>query len=166
MPDSGPCFEDFLINVDPQYQGFARQTHEQLLQNECKLKMTLAKNGYVVSYQYGKKKRVVMNFVFRKSGLVARIYGDHAGQYLDFLETLPVSMIKKIEKAPGCKRFENPPRCYEKCGGYVFTIKKTQYMKCRYNCFMFEVDDESIPFIQEFLEKEMEIRNSEFGIRN
>jgi len=161
MPEPAAIFDDFIINVDPQYQGFALHIHDNMLQNGCKLKMTLAKNGYVVSYQHGKKKHVVMNFVFRKSGLVARIYGDHVGQYIDFLETFPESMIKSIEKAPGCKRFENPPRCYEKCGGYVFTIKKTQYTKCRYNCFLFKVDDESIPFIQQFLEKELDERNVE-----
>jgi len=160
MPENGLNFEDFILSVEPRYQGFARQTHEYMLQNDCKLKITSAKSGYVVSYQHGKKKRVIMNFVFRKSGLVARIYGDFAGNYPEHLEALPDKMIKSIEKAPGCKRFENPPRCSEKCGGYVFSIKKTQHMKCRYNCFMFEVDDESIPYIQTFLEKELEMRSA------
>ena len=152
-------FEDFLMNVEPQYQGFAIQTHGYMLENDCKLKMMLAKNGYVVSYLFGKKKRVVLNFVFRKSGLVARIYGDSVGQYIDFLETLPETMIKSIEKAPNCKRFENPPRCSEKCGGYVFAIKGTQHAKCRYNCFLFQVSEESIPFITAFFEKELEFRS-------
>ena len=166
MPESLLNFEDFIICVDPKDQGFALETHEYMLQNGCKLKMTSAKNGYVVSYQHGKKKRVIMNFVFRKSGLVTRIYGDFVGLYPDYLEALPEKMMKSIEKAPGCKRFESPPRCSEKCSGYVFTIKESQHAKCRYNCFMFEVDDESKPYILEFLEKELEMRNSEFGIRN
>jgi len=151
-------FEDFIIEVEPQYQDFARKMHEFLLQNDNKLKMTSAKNGYVVSYQYGKKKRVLMNFVFRKSGLVARIYADHIGQYIDVLESVSVSMKKAVEKAPKCKRFEEPTSCNPKCSGYVFTLGDTQHQKCRYNCFMFNVNDESIPFIRTMIEKELECR--------
>jgi hypothetical protein len=62
-------FDDFLVNVNPQYRGFAMQTHEAMLQGGCKLKLTPAKSGYVVSYAHGKSKRVIMNFVFRKKGL-------------------------------------------------------------------------------------------------
>jgi len=151
-------FEDFIIEVDPQYQEFARKMHEYLLQNDCKLKMTSAKNGYVVSYQHGKKKRVLMNFVFRKSGLVARIYADHIGQYIEVLESVPGSMKKTVEKAPKCKRFEEPTSCNPKCSGYVFTLGDTQHEKCRYNCFLFTVNDESIPFIRTLIEKELGCR--------
>ena len=151
-------FEDFIIEVDPQYQDFARKMHEYLLQNDCKLKMASAKNGYVVSYQHGMKKRVLMNFVFRKSGLVARIYADHIGQYIEVLETVPDSMKTTVEKAPKCKRFEVPAGCNSKCGGYVFTLGDTQYQKCRYNCFLFGVNDESVPFIRTMIEKELRCR--------
>ena len=151
-------FEVFIVEVDPQYQGFAREMHEYLLQNDCKLKMTSAKNGYVVSYQYGKKKRVLMNFVFRKSGLVTRVYADHINQYLDMLEAIPDNMKKAVEKAPKCKRFEETPGCNTKCSGYVFNLSNIQHQKCKYNCFLFEVNDESIPFIKTMIEKELECR--------
>ena len=152
-------FEDYLLEVDSQYQWFAREFHEYLLGSGCTLKLATAKNGYVVSYTHIKSKRVIMNFVFRKKGLVTRIYGDNVGQYPDILKSLPEKMLKSIEKAPNCKRFENPPRCSPKCGGYVFAINDTQYQKCRYNCFMFEVDDESIPYITMFLENELKERS-------
>ena len=152
-------FEDFLNDVDPRYRDFAQQTHDYLLGEGCKLKMQLAKSGYVVSYGHGKSKRVVMNFVFRKSGLIARIYGENAGQYDDFLASLPDAMKKSIEKAPMCKRFEEPPKCSPNCSGYVFDLNGTQYQKCKYNSFMFEIDDESIPFIRGFLENEIKMRN-------
>jgi len=158
MPESELSFDSFLEDVDPQYREFVSQTHEFMLKSNSTLKLTLAKNGYVVSYTYGKKKRVVMNFVFRKSGLVARIYGDYAGQYNEFLDKLPNDMKKSIEKAPACKRFEDPPRCSPKCVGYVFTLNGTQYQKCRYNCFMFPVNDESIPHINAFLTSELSAR--------
>jgi len=158
MSETGFNFEDFLLTVDPKYQSFAQQTHEQMLQDGCALKMASAKSGYVVSYQHGKKKRVVMNFVFRKGGLVARIYGDNAGEYASFLESLPESMHKAIEKAPPCKRFEDPPRCSANCIGYVFPLNGKQHQKCRYNCFMFPVTEESIPHIKALAGKELEMR--------
>jgi len=160
MKEDELSFDSFISDVDPRYREFAVQTHEYMLQNNSKLKLTSAKNGYVVSYTHGKSKRVVMNFVFRKTGLVARIYGDSAGQYGDFLEMLPDDMKMVIEKAPACKRFEDPPRCSPKCVGYVFTLNGKQHQKCRYNCFMFKVNDESIPHISAFLQNELNARNT------
>ena len=151
-------FEDFIISVAPQYQGFARFINDYMLHNGCALKMATAKNGYVVSYQHKAKKRVVMNFVFRKKKLVVRIYGDHISEYPEFLETMPDSMRISIQTAPACKRFDSPPKCNSKCGGYVFSIGGTQYQKCRYNCFMFVVNYESIPFITTHIEKELAAR--------
>ena len=155
MPDQELSFEGFLLNVNPLYQDFVQQTHAYLFENGCKLKLQLAKNGYVVSYSHSKSKRVLLNFVFRKSGLVTRIYGDLVNQYMDFLETLPDAMIKSVAKAPVCRL------CNDRCNkGYAFSIKGTDYQKCRYNCFMFTVDDENIPFIRSFLEHEIHERNA------
>ena len=151
-------FEDFILSVDPQYQEFTKSIHDYMVKNECTLKMTDAKNGYVVSYQQGKKKRVILNFVFRKNGLHARIYADHVAQYLDLLESLPESMKKAVVKAPSCKRFDDPPKCNSKCIGYIFTIADTQHQKCRYNCFLFLVTNESIPHIWTLVEKELSLR--------
>jgi len=160
LAENSFIFQDFLLEVDPHYQWFALQIQDLMQQNGCKLKMMLAKNGYVVSYSHGKKNRVIMNFVFRKNGLVTRIYGDHVVEYLDFLDSLPDNMRQTIEKAPNCKRFESPPRCSPRCVGYVFSIKGAQYQKCRYSCFFFEVNDDSIPYIKTFLEKELLSRNA------
>ena len=151
-------FGNFIVEVEPQYQGFVGSLHEYLLQNGCLLKMTSAKNGYVVSYQHGKKKRVIMNFVFRKSGLFTRIYCDHIGKYIEALEGISANMVKTIEKAPLCKRFDDPSQCNSKCSGYVFTLKGKQHQKCRYNCFLFAVSGESIPFIRTLFENELQYR--------
>lgn len=161
MLDRELSFEDFLKDVSPIYQEFVQQAHDYMLQNGCKLKLQLAKNGYVVSYSHEKSKRAIINFVFRKSGLVTRIYGDCVNRYTDFMETLPDKMIMSIEKAPVCKRLINPLDCNPKCRtGYEFTVKGSLYQKCRYNCFMFEVNDESIPFIRTFLENEIRERSA------
>jgi len=151
-------FEDFLMDVNPAYHEFVARINHFLLENGCKVKMDLAKSGYLVSYS-DKKKRVISNFVFRKSGLVIRIYGDAVNKYNDFLETLPDGMVKAIEKAPVCKRLIDNTKCNSKCRmGYDFTLKGAHHQKCQYNCFMFTVNDENIPFISDFLKKELTAR--------
>jgi len=150
--------EDFIIEIKPQYHGFVQSLNDYLIKEGCSLKMTTAKNGYLVSYQYGKKKYVLMNFVFRKGELIARIYGNNAVKYIDILESLPDSMKKAIHNAAKCKRFEDPPKCTPKCGGYVFNFEGSDLQKCRYYCFMFEVNDESSSFIRTLVEKELECR--------
>lgn len=145
-------FEDFLKDVDPRYQEFAKKTHDYLLGSGCKLKLQLAKSGYVVSYSHKKNKKALLNFVFRKSGLSTRIYGDYASQEL--IESLPDKMIKSMEKSPACKLCNS--RCMK---GYTFTLKGAEHLKCRYNCFMFAVDDESIPFISLLIENEVKARD-------
>lgn len=154
-------YEDFLGAVNPIYADFVNQTNDFLIQNGCKIKIDLAKNGYLVSYSHAKTKRVVANFVFRKNGLVIRIYGDYINKYIDFAETLPAAMIKSIEKAPVCKRLIDPTTCNSRCSmGYDFTIKGVQYKRCKYNCFMFEINDDNIPFVKAFLENEIKERTA------
>ena len=160
MPDKELSFDNFLNDVDPRYQEFVRNTHDYMIQNGCKFKLALAKNGYVASYSYGKPGRVVLNFVFRKKGLVARIYGDNVNAYMDFIGTLPENMIDTIIKAPACKRFADPPKCSPKCIGYVFSVNGTQYQKCRYNCFLFDINDESAPFTADFVGHELRERRA------
>jgi hypothetical protein len=151
-------FEDFLMDVYPGYHEFANQTRDFLLSSGCAMKISTAKSGYLVSFA-DKNKRVIANFVFRKSGLVIRIYGDAVNEYNDFLETLPGAMIKAIEKAPVCKRLIDLTKCNSKCRmGYQFTLNGAFHQKCQYNCFMFPVNDESIPFISDFLRKEIAAR--------
>ena len=153
-------FEDFLIDVDPQYLGFVCENHDDMIEKGCTLKMATAKNGYVVSYYYGKKKRVLINFVFRSGELVARIYGGNIDQYLDVLDSMPDDMKKTVMKAPKCRRFEDPPKCSPKCIGYTFSFNGEHHQKCRYNCFLFKVTDESIPFIKKMTEKELACRTA------
>jgi len=151
-------FENFLMDVNPALHEFVTQTHDWLLQCVCSMKMNVAKNGYLVSYS-DKNKRVIANFVFRKMALVIRIYGDAVSRYNDFIETLPDGMAKAIEKAPVCKRLIDITKCNSKCRmGYEFTLRGTYHQKCQYNCFMFTVNAESIPFIRGFLTKELDAR--------
>ena len=149
-------YQLFVADVAPAYQGYVNQTHETLLAAGCTYKIEQAKSGFMVSYSHMPAKRVLLNFVFRKSGLVMRIYGDHVGDYVDFMETLPQEMMKGVAKAPACKRMTDPLTCNQKCRmGYDFTVQGHRYQKCQYSCFMFAVDDTSIPFVKGILEREL-----------
>jgi len=148
-------FEDFLLDVHPAYQEFVKKTHDDLLHIGYQNKIEMAKSGFLVSYFGAKTKRAIANFVFRKVGLVVRVYGENVNRYLDFMETLPDSMAKAIDKAPICRRLVNPTACNSRCPmGYDFVMKGKQHKKCRYSGFMFLVNDEHIPFIKTFLERE------------
>lgn len=143
-------FEDFIMDVPLDAASFVTSMNDFLLENGCKLKIESAKSGYVASYSFNK--RALINYVFRKSGLIVRIYGDFAHKYVDSLEKLPDFMLKIIDKAPACKRLIDPADCNQKCRmGYDFTINDSQYKKCQYSAFMFPVNDQSIPFIKELI---------------
>ena len=158
MEKKNYTFDDFIINVNPEYHEYVTRIHELLLKNGCVMKIDPAKSGSLVSYS-DKDKRVILNFVFRKSGLVTRIYGDAVNQYIDFIQTLPDSMIKAIVKAPTCKRLIDITKCNQRCRmGYDFMLKDARQIKCRYNSFMFAVNHETAPFIEAFIENELNAR--------
>ena len=151
-------FSDFLNNVNPVYRDFVADTHEYMLENGFVVKIIAAKKGYVVSYLQGKKGHVAANYVFRKNGLIIRIYGDHVGHYSGLLETLPEAMTMSIEKAPVCRRLVSGG-CNSRCRmGNDFIMKGENYKKCRYSCFMFDVTHENIPHITDILENEVRCR--------
>ena len=85
------------------------------------------------------------------------IYGENAGTYLGFLNTLPTGMVESIAGSGDCKRLVSGG-CSPKCSGYDVTIKNERYQKCRYNAFEFLVADENNPFIKSFIENEIKER--------
>lgn len=154
-------FEDFLADVSLLNQDFVNETHSFLLNNGCKYKIEAAKSGFVVSYSHPETKKVVVNYVFRKSGLIIRIYGDNINKYADILDKLPDGMVKAIQKAPVCKRLVDPEKCNSRCAmGYQFNLKGTDYQKCRYSSFMFEIKDENYASVRDFLEHELKERSA------
>lgn len=145
-------FEDFLQDVRPAYQAFAAGIHEQLTQQGCKVKIESKASGFLVSYAHPKTKRSLLNFVFRKKGLVVRLYPGDLNRCAALLDRLPESMEKEIAKAPDCKRMIDPADCNSRCPmGYAVCVRGKEYKKCRYSCFLFTVTDESAPFIRDFI---------------
>lgn len=99
-------FKEFLSAVAPEYQAFVEKLNNKLIEQGCDLVIKEAKSGYAASYQLEKK--TVMNWVFRKSGVLARIYGDNAGKYEDIIASLPAEMQKKMTTSRDCKRLIDP----------------------------------------------------------
>jgi hypothetical protein len=151
-------FEQFLQAVDTNNQPFVQGLHNYLLNNGCKVTFEEKKSGLLASYKHTKSKKALLNFVFRKQGIIVRIYGENAYKYLDFLNTLPEEMVQSIADATVCKRLVYN-ECSLKCGGYDVTIGGERFQKCRYSGFMFLVTDKSIPFIKSFVENEITERN-------
>lgn len=148
-------FEDFISTVDGDASEFITELHNELTASGCKIEVKEAKSGYVVSYLYNKK--TLLNYVFRKKGIIARIYGNHVIDYMEFLDTLPDGMVKAIQDAPDCKRLLNPRDCNPKCAmGNDFILRGQRHQKCRYSAFMFLLCEENNPFIKSFIKSELE----------
>jgi hypothetical protein len=150
-------FERFMEAVDMDNKPFVQDLHSYLLSIGCKAAFEEKKSGFFASYKFGKPQRAIMNFIFRKKGMLTRIYGECIGNYSDFLNTLPCAMVESIKDASICKRLVLN-ECSPKCGGYDFAIGNERFQKCRYNCFEFLMTSESNPFIKSFVEHELERR--------
>ncbi|MCL2363757.1 MAG: hypothetical protein FWC71_03735 [Defluviitaleaceae bacterium] len=157
MPKEKITYEQFFAVVDPHNQPFVQAIHDQLAQAGCKIAFEPKAIGFMASYKYGKPPKAFLNFVFRKHGMLARIYGECIAQYPEFLQSLPPEMTASIHKAGDCARLINDG-CSPKCTGYDFHIGDTHFQKCRYSCFEFLVSPESKPYIQKFIELELKQR--------
>ncbi|MCL2438309.1 MAG: hypothetical protein FWE26_02650 [Coriobacteriia bacterium] len=153
-------FEDFLVGVDDQYKDFVLEVNELLLQAGCKVKIGSSKiNLFSVKYTQGR--RGVFNFMLRRKSFKASVYAANYVQYLEVLNRLPESMVAQISKVAACKNMDNPPTCWDGCIGYDIPIGEENYQKCRFKCFQFDVNAESIPFLLELLESELKVRAAE-----
>ena len=152
-------FEQFIEAVDTDNKPFVQDLHNYLLENGCKVAFEEKKSGYLASYKYGKPPKALLNFVFRKGGMLTRIYGERISGYPDFLNSLPTEMIEHLQKAGDCKRLVSNT-CSPKCSGYDFMIDDEHFQKCRYNCFEFLLTEVSRQYIKTFVEQELKERIS------
>lgn len=153
------AFEDFLITVPDEHKPFVSNLHEQLTKQGCTISIKEAKSGYTVSYQWEKK--TVMNWVFRKSGILARIYGDNMRQYEAVIAALPADMQDKMMGSRDCKRLIDPSECSPTCvKGFVYTINENTYKKCRNDGMFFLLSDETGPHIEKLITAEVLARQS------
>ncbi|CDB61586.1 putative uncharacterized protein [Clostridium clostridioforme CAG:132] len=150
-------FKEFLSAVAPEYQAFVEKLNNRLIEQGCILVIKEAKSGYAASYQLEKK--TVMNWVFRKSGVWARIYGDNAGKYEDTIASLPVDMQKKMTASRDCKRLIDPNDCSDTCvKGFVYTLNGDTHKKCRNDGMFFLLTNETAEHIAGLVCAEVTVR--------
>jgi len=159
MPKETIPFSAFVEAAGDEHTAFVNSMHEYMLENDCKVEIKEAANGYVVSYKHIPSKRTVLNYVFRKAGLMMRIYADNVSAYMEKLADWPEAMKSTAKKAGDCTRMFDPTACNSRCiGGFDFVIDGERQQKCRYSGFMFYLNDESKPHLREMTECEMRVR--------
>ena len=145
-------FQDFLTSVDGENRNFVQELHDELTKLGCKAEVKSAKSGYVVSYK--RNQRTIANYVFRKKGLMARIYGSHIAKNA-CLDELPQEMTRAIQKASVCKRLVDPADCNPKCSmGYDVILNGEHLQRCRNNAFLFLLTENSRPHVKTLLLEE------------
>ena len=153
------AFKEVLSAVAPEYQSFVEKLNNKLIEQGCDLVIKEAKSGYAASYQLEKK--TVMNWVFRKSGVLARIYGDNAGKYEDIIASLPAEMQKKMTISRDCKRLIDPTACSDACvKGFVYTLNGDTHKKCRNDGMFFLLTNETAEHIARLVCAEVTVRKS------
>lgn len=102
-----------------------------------------------------------MNWVFRKSGVLARIYGDNAGKYEDIIASLPDEMQKKMTTSRDCKRLIDTTACSDTCvKGFVYRLNGDTHKKCRNDGMFFLLTNETAECIAGLVCAEATVRKS------
>lgn len=152
-------FKEFLLAVAPEHQAFVEKLNNKLIEQGCNLVIKKVKSGYAASYQLEKK--TVMNWVFRKSGVLARIYGDNASKYEDIIASLPADMQKKMTASRDCKRLIDPNACSDTCvKGFVYSLNGDINKKCRNDGMFFLLTNETAKHIARLVSAEVGVRKS------
>lgn len=166
MPAAKPTltYEDFLRDVSPFQRPDVDELHALLTAQGCKVKVQPAKNGSVVSYLAPGNTKTLVNLVFRKQGVTARLYADHVGTYEEALTALPDALQNQVEKAGSCRRLLDPTKCSPTCQmGNIFTLNGTLHKKCRFNTFLFLLSEENTPHFLNLLTHELACRAGDVG---
>jgi len=155
-------FEDFLTNVKDEHKDFVIQFHEMMLKEKYRAKISITKStGMQLAYHQPKIKTVagiVLILFIRNEEMMLRLYGKNHEKYHDLLNDLPSNLVSQIDEAGNCVKFTNPDKCWKGCIGYEFNIKGNRYQKCLVNCFEFEVDASSMPYLLKLVECESKAR--------
>lgn len=150
-------FNEFLLAVAPERRVFVEKLNDKLLEQGYELVIKEVKSGYTATYQMEKK--TVMNWVFRKTGIWARIYGDNAGRYEEVIAALPADMQKKMTASRDCKRLIDPDACSGTCvKGFVYSLNGETQKKCRNDGMLFLLTEETAEYIAGLICAEVAVR--------
>lgn len=153
------AFEEFLMAVPQGQRAFVADLHDDLSGRGYTFKITEKASGYLLSYNHPATKNVLLNYVFRKSGILMRLYADEIVSYMALLQELPAAMKEKVAKAPNCRRMLDPAACNPRCKmGYDFLMDDQRHQKCRMNAFLLLIDEESAPHLLGLVKQEVAAR--------
>lgn len=79
-----PTFENLLADVSPEYREFISDLRCLLCESECAETVELKRSGYFASYVFSPAKKSLLNLLFRKKGMLVRIYARHTAEYEEF----------------------------------------------------------------------------------
>jgi len=149
-------FLGFLGQVADDCMGFVLHIHEKFMQMGCNVKITSTKAyPYQLAYTMPNSRKGILNFYLRKKGLKIRITIVDPAIHADVLNRLPEHMVRQIDKKNVCRKLVDGDACLDTCTGFDFHMGETRYQRCRFYCFQFDVDAESMPFFLELLEREI-----------
>ena len=149
-------FQNFLNNLPEAIQETVIRINQELTADGFQLNIKEAKSGPVVSYSKGKK--VLMNYVCRKSGIKIRLYAAGILNYESILETVPKKTKVELLKARDCKKL-NGQDCSPACpGGYIYQMDCNEYKKCRSTAFLMSVTPDACDFIYAIVKAEAKER--------
>ena len=83
-------FSEFMTAVSQENHEFIVNLHQELLHQGYRIHIKEARSGYVAAYVLHNK--TIANYIFRKKGMLIRIYGAHVNEYEAVLDTLPLEM--------------------------------------------------------------------------
>ena len=149
-------FTLFLNDIPAKCQGFVLELDKYLAESGSKRTIKSAKSGFVTSYTSPKTGKMLLNYVFRKTGVKMRIYAQSIGEYDDILTCFPDNMKKDIVKAGDCKKL-NGLKCSPTCGGgYDFVMDGVQFKKCKNMAFFHSLEESNFDTIMQLISKEIE----------
>lgn len=146
---------NFLTLVPDESKTFVDELNSFLIGKKCKRSIKPAAKGYLVTYSLPESGKSLLNFVFRKGCVKARIYASHVAEYEELIEKFPDSTKKEIANSLVCKKLNGKP-CSPICpAGYTFAMNGTEYKKCRSMAFLPALNNSNNSIIREMIEKEI-----------
>ncbi len=146
---------DFLSLISDESKTFVDELDTFLIDNKCRRSIKPAAKGYLVTYVLPESGRSLLNFVFRKGCVKARIYAAHVAEYEELIEKFPESTKKEISGSLDCKKLTGKT-CSPSCpAGYAFVMDGKEYKKCRSMAFLPVLNNSNNSIIREMIEKEI-----------
>lgn len=153
-------FSDFLDMVPDESKVFVAELNSYLTEHGCKRTIKPAAKGYLVTYSLPDSGKSLLNFVFRKGCVKARVYATHVSEYETIIEAFHEKTKKEIAAALDCKKLTGKT-CSPTCpAGYTFVMDGLEYRKCRSMAFLPTLIAENNSVIRKMIEEELRAAGS------